>query len=202
MKKYFLISMIALFAVFLTSTADAQMETHWDLQWNISVPASDFKEFIDETSVRGIEFGGSYHFETNVTLGAAIGYGAFFKKTGRLTVNYENNTLTSIHFRDLYSYYFLAEGGYAYQSDFFMTPYARVGIGAFYTEQITQLGLLYWKDESWDFGIRPELGVLIEVPDSGVGFIVNAKYNTVFNYGNDLENLNYLAFGLGFIFGF
>jgi hypothetical protein len=202
MKKYFLISIIALCAVFFTKTATAQYETHWELEWNISIPTSDFENWINETSVRGIEFGGTYHFETNVTVGGTVGYGAFFKKTGRITVDYNNNTVTAVHFRDLYSYYFLAEGGYAYQTDLFVTPYARLGIGAYYSEQSTQIGLIYWRDESWDFGIRPEIGALLEVPNSGVGFIVNAKYNTIFSYGNNLENLNYITFGVGFIFGF
>lgn len=202
MKKYFLISLLALCTVFFTKTATAQYETHWEIQWNISIPVSDFENYINESSIRGLEFGGTYHFETNVTLGGAIGYGAFFKKTDRITVDYENNTVTAIHFRDLYSYYFMAEGGYAYQSDFFITPYARIGIGAYYTEQVTQIGILYWREESWNFGMRPEIGALLQVPNSGIGFIVNAKYNTVFNYGNDLENLNYFTFGLGIIFGF
>jgi hypothetical protein len=202
MKKYILITIIVMLAVLITKPAAAQLETHWELQWNISIPTSDFKNYIDETSIRGIEFGGNYHFETNVMLGGAVGYGAFFKKTDRMTIDYNNNTITAIHFRDLYSYYFLVEGGYAYQSDFFISPYARIGIGAYYTEQIIQIGLLYWKDESWDFGLRPEIGALIEIPNSGVGFIVNAKYNTVFNYGNDLKNLNYITIGLGMIFGF
>jgi hypothetical protein len=41
----------------------------------------------------------------------------------------------------------------------------------------------------------------MEIPDTGFGFIVNAKYNTVFNYGNDLKNLNYFTIGLGVVFG-
>ncbi|MCK5079573.1 MAG: hypothetical protein KAR09_06490, partial [Bacteroidales bacterium] len=106
------------------------------------------------------------------------------------------------HFRDLYSYFFVAEGGYAYQSDLFITPYARIGIGAYYTEQVTQIGLIYWRDESWDFGLRPEIGALLEIPNSGMGFIVNAKYNSALDYGNNLNNLNYFAFGVGIIFGF
>ena len=201
MKKYFLISILAIGTLLMVNPVAAQYETHWELQWNISIPTSDFEEYINETSIRGIEFGGYYHFETNVMLGGAVGYGAFFKKTDRKTIEYDNNTVTAIHFRDLYSWYFMGEAGYAYQSDFFMTPFARLGIGAYYTEQVNQIGLLYWRDESWDFGLRPEIGALMEVPNSGMGFMINAKYNTVFNYGNDLQNLNYFTFGAGIIFG-
>jgi hypothetical protein len=82
-----------------------------------------------------------------------------------------------------------------------MTPYAKIGIGPYYTEQLLQVGLLYWEEQSWDFGMRPEIGVMMEIPDSGFGFMVNAKYNTVFNYGNDLQNLNYFTIGLGVVFG-
>ena len=202
MKKYFLISIILFLALTFSNRSVAQENTLWEIQWNINMPSGDFKDWIDETSVRGIEFGGNYQFETNVTVGGALGYGAFFYKTPRMTVEYGNNTVTAVQFRDLYSYYFLAEGGYAYSSDFLITPYARIGIGAYYTEQVLQLGLLYWRDESWDFGLRPEIGALIEIPDSGIGFIVNGKYNTVFNYGNDLENLNFFTVGIGFVFGF
>jgi hypothetical protein len=201
MKRYILIIIVALVANFGSQTANAQYETHWELQWNISLPTGDFHDFIDETSIRGIEFGGNYHFETNVMLGGSVGYGAFFKKTDRMTIDYNNNTITAIHFRDLYSWSFMAEAGYAYQSDFIITPYARLGIGAYYTELVTQIGLLYWRDESWDFGLRPEIGALIEVPNSGIGFILNGKYNAAINYGNNLENLNYFAFGAGIIFG-
>lgn len=202
MKKYFLISLFSILAVFMTNTANSQEDTHWEVQWNISVPAGDFENWINESSVRGMEFGGNYHFETGVTLGGAVGYGAFFKKTGRMTVEYENNTITAIQFRDLYSYYFLAEAGWSYESDFFLTPYARLGIGAYYTEQVLSIGLLYFREEAWNFGLRPEIGALMVIPDSGFGFVVNAKYNTAINYGNDLQNLNYFTFGVGIIFGF
>lgn len=202
MKKYILISIISLSTLVFIKPATAQIDTHWEIQWNISVPTGDFENFINESSVRGIQFGGTYHFETNVTLGGSVGYGAFFKKTGRMTVDYNNNTITAIHFRDLYSYYFMAEAGYAYQTDFIITPYGRIGIGAYYTEMVAQIGLLYWTDESWNFGLRPEIGALIALPNSGVGFIVNAKYNAAINYSENLDNLNYFTFGIGFIFGF
>ena len=202
MKKYILISIISLSTLVFIKPATAQIDTHWEIQWNISVPTGDFENFINESSVRGIQFGGTYHFETNVTLGGSVGYGAFFKKTGRMTVDYNNNTITAIHFRDLYSYYFMAEAGYAYQTDFIITPYGRMGIGAYYTEMVAQIGLLYWTDESWNFGLRPEIGALIALPNSGVGFIVNAKYNAAINYSENLDNLNYFTFGIGFIFGF
>ena len=202
MKKYILISIIALCTVVFIKPATAQMDTHWEVQWNISVPTGAFEDFINESSVRGLQFGGTYHFETNVTLGGSIGYGAFFKKTDKITVDYNNNTITAIHFRDLYSYFIMAEAGYAYQTDFLITPYARLGIGAYYTELVTQIGLLYWRDESWNFGLRPEIGALITIPNSGVGFVVNAKYNAAINYTNNLDNLNYWTFGVGFVFGF
>ena len=119
-----------------------------------------------------------------------------------MTIDYNNNTITAVHFRDLYSYYFMAEAGYAYQTDFIITPYARLGIGAYYTETATQIGLLYLRDESWNFGLRPEVGGIILVPNSGVGFIVNAKYNAAIDYSTSFDNLNYWTFGVGFVFGF
>lgn len=202
MKKYILISIMALLAVFATNTATAQFESHFELEWNISIPTGSFEDYMNETSIRGIEFGGSYHFETGVTVGGAVGYAAFFKKTPPITVDYQTNTITAVNFRDLYSWFFMAEAGYAYQSDFFMTPYFRLGIGTYYTEQATQIGLLYWREETWSFGLRPEIGALIQVPNSGIGFVVNAKYNAAIGYDKLMDNLNYFTFGAGIVFGF
>jgi hypothetical protein len=83
MKKNILIPILAVLAMLLVNPASAQETSRWALQWNISIPTSDFENYINETSIRGIEFGGEYQFETKVTLGGNIGYGAFFKKTGR-----------------------------------------------------------------------------------------------------------------------
>ena len=59
MKKYILITILVMLAVVITKPAAAQLETHWELQWNISIPTSDFKDYIDETSIRMLEFGGN-----------------------------------------------------------------------------------------------------------------------------------------------
>ena len=50
MKKYILITIIVVLAVLITKPAAAQLETHWELQWNISIPASDFKDYIERAS--------------------------------------------------------------------------------------------------------------------------------------------------------
>ncbi|MEA3476900.1 MAG: outer membrane beta-barrel protein [Bacteroidota bacterium] len=201
MKKYIII----LFAVLAlgVSKGMAQENTIWELEWNISFPMGEMKDMFNENSLRGIEFGGTYRFETNVTVGGTMAYSAFFSKSDPITVYWENKALTAVHMRDLYSYSFMAEGGYAYKSDFPVTPYFKVGIGGFWTEQYTTIGLLYWSDRNWDFGMRPELGFYYIPEYFGLGFIANVKYNWIPSYKNQgMEKLSYLTLGLGIVFEF
>lgn len=199
MKKYILTILLALLFV---PFAFSQSFTKWELEWNISMPSGDFNDWIDETGLRGIEFGGTYEFETGVTAGASIGYAAFFRETERKTVEFGTNAITAKQFRDLFSYYFLAEGGYAFLPDSPVRPYAKVGLGVYYTEQALQIGLLYFEDDTWDFGLRPEVGVQYFNEDASIGATVNGKYNYVVDYGNDLDNFSYIAVGVGIIMRF
>lgn len=201
MKKYIII----LFAVMAlgVSKGMAQESTLWELEWNISFPMGEMKDLFLDNSLRGIEFGGTYSFETNVTVGGTMTYAAFFSKSDPITVEWDNKALTAVHLRDLYSYAFMAEGGYAYESDFPVTPFVKIGIGAYWTEQYTTIGLLYWNERNWDFGMRPEIGFYY-VPDYfSVGFMANVKYNWIPSYKNPgLEKLTYLSLGLGVVFRF
>ncbi len=197
MKRNILLTVLLLISV---SLVYGQEYTKWELEWNIGFPTGDFGDYIDETSLRGIEFGGSYEFETAVTLGASIGYAAFFNETERITVEFDDGALTAKQFRDIYSYTFLLEGGYAFFQGSDIRPFIKLGIGAYYTEQNLQIGLLYLDDDSWDFGMRPEFGVHYFNTRSQVGVTINGKFNFITDYGNNLDNFYYWTLGVGFLF--
>ncbi len=197
MKKNILITLLL---IVFTAFTYGQDYTKWELEWNIGFPTGDFKDYIDESSLRGIEFGGSYEFETGVIAGGTMGYSAFFKETERITTVFDDGALTAKHFRDVYSYFFLAEGGYSFLQGSDIRPFLKLGIGAYYTEQNFQVGLLYLEDDSWDFGIRPEFGIQYFNTRSQVGVTINGKFNFVTDYGNDLNNFYYWTLGIGFLF--
>ena len=193
---------ILVFMLALGSLSFGQHYSKWELEWNIGFPGGDFNKWIDETSLRGIEFGGTYEFETNVTLGGTVGYSGFFKETERMTVEWKDNALTAKQFRDVYNYFILVEGGYSFLEDSPLRPFIKFGIGTYYTEQQLQIGLLYLEEDSWDFGIRPEIGLYYFNSRSQIGVTLNGKYNYIINYGNDLDNFYYWTLGVGVIFQF
>jgi len=201
MKKYIII-LCAIMALGI-SKGMAQENTVWELEWDISLPMGDMKDMFNENSLRGIEFGGTYRFETNVTVGGTMLYSAFFSKSDPITVEWDNKALTAVHMRDLYSYAFLAEGGYAYENNSGVTPYFKIGIGAYWNEQYTNVGLLSWYDRNWDFGMRPELGFYYIPEFFGVGFMANVKYNWIPSYEQqNMKSITYLTIGVGVVFGF
>ncbi len=202
MKKYIII----LFAVMALgiSKGIAQESTIWELEWNISFPMGGMKDFFNENSLRGIEFGGTYSFETNVTVGGTMTYAAFFSKSDFITVEWDNKALSAVQMRDLYSYAFMAEGGYAYKSNSPVTPYFKLGIGAYGTEQYTTIGLLYLNEDNWDFGMRPEVGFYYVPEFFSMGVMANIKYNWIPSYQGSglLDQVSYLTLGLGIVFQF
>ncbi len=177
-----------------------QSKTRWELEWNISTATGDLGDWVDPTSFRGIEFGGSYEFETGFVAGASIGYAAFFKETERMTVEFDNGALTAKQFRDIYNYHIMAEGGYVFLNESLIRPYVKAGIGTFFTEQQLTIGLLYFDEDNWDFGMRPEIGAYYLNERASIGATVNAKFNYTPNYGNELDSFHYLSFGVGFLF--
>jgi len=201
MKKHIII-LFALMTLGI-SKGMAQENTIWELEWNISFPMGEMGDAFNETSLRGIEFGGTYRFETGVTVGGTMTYAAFFSKSDPITIEWDNKAITAVHLRDLYSYSFMAEGGYSYQSNSDVTPYFKLGIGGFWTEQYTTVGLLSWYDRNWDFGMRPELGFYYIPQFYGIGFTANVKYSWIPSYKQqNMDAISYLGLGLGVVFGF
>ena len=72
----------------------------------------------------------------------------------------------------LNAHYYMGEKGE-------IRPYAGLSAGGYYVNQELQVGIATFQNDSWEWGVAPELGVIIPV-QRGLGVILAGKYNFIF----------------------
>ncbi len=177
MKKLLLIA-IVLFG--MGPLLKAQM---LNLNYQISVPLVDLKDFTNETSFRGMDL--EYHkFVTDrFSLGAAIGWNVFYQDKNHATgdFSFKGNkniyTMTGNQYRYVNTVpltaigrYFLTDGTSAVQ------PFLGLGAGARWTEKRLELGQYTSTLSRWQFTFAPEIGMMVPFNDQ-VALNVGARYN-------------------------
>lgn len=177
MKKLLLIA-IVLFG--MGPLLKAQM---LNLNYQISVPLGDLKDFTNETSFRGMDL--EYHkFVTDrFSLGAAIGWNVFYQDKNHATgdFSFKGNkniyTMTGNQYRYVNTVpltaigrYFLTDGTSAVQ------PFLDLGAGARWTEKRLELGQYTSTLSRWQFTFAPEIGMMVPFNDQ-VALNVGARYN-------------------------
>lgn len=177
MKKLLLIA-IVLFG--MGPLLKAQM---LNLNYQISVPLGDLKDFTNETSFRGMDL--EYHkFVTDrFSLGAAIGWNVFYQDKNHATgdFSFKGNkniyTMTGNQYRYVNTVpltaigrYFLTDGTSAVQ------PFLGLGSGARWTEKRLELGQYTSTLSRWQFTFAPEIGMMVPFNDQ-VALNVGARYN-------------------------
>ena len=177
MKKLLLIA-IVLFG--MGPLLKAQM---LNLNYQLSVPLGDLKDFTNETSFRGMDL--EYHkFVTDrFSLGAAIGWNVFYQDKNHATgdFSFKGNkniyTMTGNQYRYVNTVpltaigrYFLTDGTSAVQ------PFLGLGAGARWTEKRLELGQYTSTLSRWQFTFAPEIGMMVPFNDQ-VALNVGARYN-------------------------
>ena len=154
-----------------------------NLNYQISVPLGDLKDFTNETSFRGMDL--EYHkFVTDrFSLGAAIGWNVFYQDKNHATgdFSFKGNkniyTMTGNQYRYVNTVpltaigrYFLTDGTSAVQ------PFLGLGAGARWTEKRLELGQYTSTLSRWQFTFAPEIGMMVPFNDQ-VALNVGARYN-------------------------
>ncbi|MCU7548994.1 porin family protein, partial [Chitinophagaceae bacterium LB-8] len=87
---------------------------------------------------------------------------------------------------------------YPHTNNDMLMPYVGAGLGTTYTNRATDFGLYRITTNTWQFCLRPELGVRIKGP-SGMDLMVGGKYYANFN-NDELDGQSFLSLNVGFIF--
>lgn len=194
MKK---ISLLIAF-VAIASAGFGQGRATTSVQYNVALPLGNTSDYIDETSFRGVMMDVDYFIEDEWTLGFAIGIQTFYQEDGKVSETIGTLTATGERYKYLNSIPLLFSAKYHLSRYGAVTPHAGLGLGFYYMNQTTKFAGLDFESTDWKFGLRPEVGLGIELSPS-TDVIVGVTYNSAFN-SKDIDAQSYLGIQAGLRF--
>lgn len=202
MKKLLIIA-ICLFG--LSPFLKAQM---LNLNYQISLPLGDVKDFTNKASFRGFDL--EYHQflgqDERFSVGAAIGWNVFYKAkndaSGDFKFSGSNDvyTITGNQYRYINTVPMLAIGRYYFtDGNTAVRPYVGLGLGTSWTEKRLEVGQFASTISRWQFAMSPEVGMYVPISNQ-FAFNFGAKYNyaTKASHGR-VPEIQSFTFNIGII---
>lgn len=200
MKKLLLIA-IVLFG--LSPLVKAQL---LNLNYQISVPLGDIKDFTDKASFRGMDL--EYHKFINdrFSMGLAVGWNVFYEHRNHATGNFQFKgndniyTMTGNQYRYINTVPIMAMGRYYFtDNSTAVRPFVGLGIGTRWTEKRLEVGQYASTLSRWQFSFAPEVGMYVPLTDQfALNFDVRYSYGTRASHGR-IPEFQSLAFSVGLI---
>jgi len=169
-----------------------------NLNYVMGFPSGDFKDFISEKSYRGITIDYRRFLTDYLSVGGYTGWNGFYEKTDRATYTFDNGAITGVLYNYLYVLPIYAGVYYYPFPGDPVQPFAGLAFGAVYVNRESQMGILTVYEDSWHFGIAPELGFFIpfgKAASSGV--ITSGRFNSTFYNQENIKTLKYFQWTIG-----
>jgi len=167
------------------------------LEYQVSFPSGNLKDYIAKTSWRGIGFEYRQNVTEKLFWGVEVGWNVFYEKREDATYTDGTISITGTQFRYESAVPMMVNVGMDFKSFNIAKPYASLGIGALYNRTRMDVGVYTLDKEAWHFLLKPELGVIIS-PTEGTGIIFNVNYEAGFNNSSS-KAINYFGLNLGFV---
>ena len=205
MKKIIYTALLTLFVSVPVQAQDAVTVVNYE----ISVPTGDTKEYIDKTSFRGfgIDFRKFLGGENKVSVGGRFAWHVFdsgaITETISIRTEELNGDVSGTQFRYINAFPIQGVFHYYFGEPGRVNAYVGAGVGLYYIKQRFEIGLLATEQNNWHFGVAPEFGVNIPVSDS-VAANVNVMYNYAAASGTDVSGektgYDYFSINVGLAF--
>ncbi len=195
MKKSIFI--LALLVMIIAESAQAQSSL-FSLNYAVSVPTGNTSDFIDQASGRGFVAEFQKFTKRNVAFGGEIGHFTLYKRELNKVYTEGTASLSGVQYRYQQSYPILVTGTFYATTEGAVKPYGSLGVGTMAHNRRIDMGIFSSEDTSWQFAVRPELGVLIS-PSDAFGFKIGAKYYQSFT-GGGLDGQSTIGLNFGFVF--
>jgi opacity protein-like surface antigen len=167
-------------------TSTAAQNLFIGFSYGMGIPTGDTKEFIGNTSFRGMAFDWRKLVGERVSAGFHIGWSVFDEETLE-TASRPGVDVTGKQFRYINAFPILANFYYYLGNNRSFRPYIGGEAGAYIIEQRLEVGLYALEEHNWHFGLAPAGGVSFPLSDEMFTF-VNARYNYAFKSGNTIDH--------------
>jgi len=168
------------------------------VQYQIGFGIGDLGDYIEKASFRGMVIDYQRNLTTSISVGMEFAWSTFYEKKEYDTYTDGQYSLSGIQYRYSNMFPMLACVEYSLMPDGGVRPYVNLGIGTMYTMRETDMGIWMLEEKAWQFGLKPELGVIYDVS-------INASVKLEGKYymgmgGSELENQSFFAISAGMVF--
>jgi outer membrane protein len=197
MKTLKLVTVVSL--ILLGVGITAQNKTN--LFYSMGVPMGETKDYIEKTSFRGMGIEFEKEVMDNLGVGGLIAWNTFYEAIPEDTYPLTNGAITGKQFRYLNTLPIMATASYYLASEEQMIrPYLGMGLGTYWIEQRTDMGLYSDVNKSWHFGLAPKAGIMVPISFS-TSMYVGLNYNIAFKTSK-LDQQSWLGINVGFSFDY
>lgn len=166
-------------------------------QYQMGFAMGDLGDYIGKASFRGAVFDYQRNLSASTSMGLELAWSTFYEKKEYDTYTVEPYSLSGIQYRYSNMFPMLLTAEYYFMSGGSVEPYLNLGIGTMYTIRDTDMGIWRLEEKAWQFGLKPELGVIYDVGmNSSVK--LEAKYYMGIG-GSKLETQSFLAISAGMV---
>jgi hypothetical protein len=170
-----------------------------NLQWNIAKPVGSMSDFVGNTSLSGFNIGYRHCYKNNFIIGGRTGLISFYEYLGFTNVNVDNTTTYSRVENRVNAVPILFIVDYMYNSDK-LIPYVGIGIGTYFINTSTTSDNVTLKsNNSFHFGVSPEVGITIPFIVSNFGLNLSSRYNYALGAGSS-SGYSWFDFTIGISF--
>jgi opacity protein-like surface antigen len=169
--------------------------------YSYGIPTGALNDFIPQKPFHGANFDYRHFFKKDFSLGIHLGWNSFKKVFPRAVYDTDKGTVSAVQNRYFYSFPILITGYYYLRSSHYVMPYIGGGLGLFDVNYRKWYGVVPEKKEALYFGLSPEVGLIFPFKNSGLGIMVNGRYNHVFYSHKEVNNLRYFEANVGVYVG-
>lgn len=189
------------FIVMFSVSSFSQGGGVWNFTWDIGFPVGSTADFVSKASLRGFAVEGRGYVTDRLLVGGRAGWNTFYENLGWQT-NDINETTTIHGYKRKYinAIPLMVTGHYEFGNGMVL-PYIGLGIGTYYIESRDYLGQYYVQGKAWQFGVYPEVGIVVPFGSSNTGLNVNAKYNYAAKT-KDTSEQSWISLGIGLSYVF
>src|SRR5215204_1707350 len=171
MKKLF----ILLMATGLVSNTYAQQRSHLTMSYSIAMPTGSLSDYIGSTSFRGLSLEYTQQVRENLDLGLEAGWNSFYERVTDKVYTEGTASISGVQYRYTHAIPIILGGKFNFGGGSKVKPYGGLGLGTVYLNRNTEFGLYVINTDTWQFVVRPELGIKYEYAP-GRGMLFGLKY--------------------------
>jgi outer membrane protein W len=193
----YIVLVISLMAA-LNGTAQV-VDYYSTVNYGISIPLGDTRDFITNTTFRGFSFEFGRFFTEEISVGFLFAWSVFNESFPRDTYEFEDVTLTGNLYRYVNAFPLMGIGRYYFNPDSKFRPYLGLASGAYVINRVSDFGVHRYENKNWHFGLAPEVGLIIGIGEEA-SFNLGARYNHAFKSGSDTHSWLSIQTGVTFIY--